>query len=862
MNVSENDRYKKYTATALQTVFVYDFPVYDGESVVVVQEGTELTYGVDYTVSDVGETAGGNVTLTVGATEDDIVVVYSGTPEARTTQYTGTTVDVDAANTSDNTLTFQTQQLRRDVGRSIRNNITDGAMDELPDISDRKSNLASWDSSGNLTYEDPSTGVLSGYLKKDQNLSDVDSVATARTNLGLGDSATKDVGTSAGTVASGTDSRFLTSGQKGALTGGASVNASSLHTHTNLIPTSQKGVASGVATLNTLGKLTETEIPDGVVTSAATGSTDNEIVVFNSTSGSSIKNSSKSLPTGAVVGTTDTQTLTNKTLDVDSNTVSNIEVDNLKAGVLDIDLSSVAVTDTTIPSAKATKTYADTKAGSVSNIGTGIGIGHSVLAGDLKLKTIKPGVGIAITEDTDDITIINTGGGGGGGGIVAFQNIGTGDGEVFKDIQSGTTARLRTILAGDNITVTNNEDDIEIDVTGLGTMASQDADDVAITGGTITNVAITASTLSLSAPLSIESGGTGATDVSGARANLGLGTIATQDADDITITGGSITGITDIAIADGGTGASTASDARDNLGLTIGTDVQAYDATLQSISALGTASDKYAYTTGIDTWAEGDITAAGRAILDDADASAQRTTLGLGTIATQDSDDVTITGGSITGITDLAIADGGTGASTATVAFDNLSPTTTKGDIIVNNGTDNIRLAVGSNSQVIVADSSESSGARWGNANGGILVANRITTAQSLPASVYTEIIFNSESGDMTDWFDTSNGRFTPLKAGNYIVSFNALVQAVPLGIQMGVQLRKNGSTNLAATFETRNFTANQSKGVTAVAYLNGSTDYISAYIYNGNSSALNSSSTPDQLNLQIAFLGEPAKPA
>ena len=56
---------------------------------------------------------------------------------------------------------------------------------------------------------------------------------------------------------------------------------------------------------------------------------------------------------------TGTQTLTNKTIDADNNTVSNLEVDNLKSGVLDTDLSSVAATDTTIPSAKAVKTYVD-----------------------------------------------------------------------------------------------------------------------------------------------------------------------------------------------------------------------------------------------------------------------------------------------------------------------------------------------------------------------------------------------------------------------------------------------------------------------------------------------------------------------
>ena len=115
----------------------------------------------------------------------------------------------------------------------------------------------------------------------------------------------------------------------------------------------------------------------------------------------------------------------------------------------------------------------------------------------------------------------------------------------------------------------------------------------------------------------------------------------------ITATGGTITGITDLAVADGGTGASDPAAARANLGIAIGTNVQAYDATLQSLSALGTAANRYAYTTGVDTWVEGTITAAGRAILDDADAAAQRTTLGLGTMATQAADNVAITGGTV-----------------------------------------------------------------------------------------------------------------------------------------------------------------------------------------------------------------------
>jgi hypothetical protein len=61
----------------------------------------------------------------------------------------------------------------------------------------------------------------------------------------------------------------------------------------------------------------------------------------------------------------------------------------------------------------------------------------------------------------------------------------------------------------------------------------------------------------------------------------------------------------------------------------------------------------------------------------------------------------------------VAIANGGTGQTTKTEAFDALSPTTTKGDIIVSNGTDNVRLGVGTNNQVLTADSTTATGLKW-----------------------------------------------------------------------------------------------------------------------------------------------------
>ena len=66
----------------------------------------------------------------------------------------------------------------------------------------------------------------------------------------------------------------------------------------------------------------------------------------------------------------------------------------------------------------------------------------------------------------------------------------------------------------------------------------------------------------------------------------------------------------------------------------------------------------------------------------------------------------------------VAIANGGTGQTTQTAAFDALAPTTTKADIIVHNGTDNVRLSVGTDGQTLVADSSQTTGLKWSQISG------------------------------------------------------------------------------------------------------------------------------------------------
>jgi hypothetical protein len=74
--------------------------------------------------------------------------------------------------------------------------------------------------------------------------------------------------------------------------------------------------------------------------------------------------------------------------------------------------------------------------------------------------------------------------------------------------------------------------------------------------------------------------------------------------------------------------------------------------------------------------------------------------------------------GDITGLP-WDIGEGGTGQTTQTAAFDALSPTTTKGDVIASDGSDNVRLPVGSDGQVLTADAAQATGLKWATPSGG-----------------------------------------------------------------------------------------------------------------------------------------------
>ncbi len=215
--------------------------------------------------------------------------------------------------------------------------------------------------------------------------------------------------------------------------------------------------------------------------------------------------------------------------------------------------------------------------------------GATSVAGNPDIVLVA-GANITLTGTSPNQIKISSSGGGSGGMNSWILRGNSGPQQTITDANNVTIAGGGglTSVASATDTVTVQTTGVLEDLNTLGAPAS-DGQFIVATGAGV---------------FAYESGAT-------ARASLGLGTIATQNANLVAITGGSITGITDLAILDGGTGASTAQAAIDALtavsGATTGhvlTKDGSGNATFQAASGgiAGTiAADQIAVGTGADT---------------------------------------------------------------------------------------------------------------------------------------------------------------------------------------------------------------------------------------------------------------------
>jgi len=136
------------------------------------------------------------------------------------------------------------------------------------------------------------------------------------------------------------------------------------------------------------------------------------------------------------------------------------------------------------------------------------------------------------------------------------------------------------------------------------------------------------------------------------------------------------------------------------------------DAGLNSIASLTTAADKMIYTTASDTYAVTSLTSFGRSLIDDADASAARTTLDVDAAGTDNSTDVTLAGsrnyitlsGQAITVGEIDISDDtnlAVDSSTITLTADTLS--------VTSGGIDTTQLAAGAVTEAKVERTVDSS---------------------------------------------------------------------------------------------------------------------------------------------------------
>jgi len=121
----------------------------------------------------------------------------------------------------------------------------------------------------------------------------------------------------------------------------------------------------------------------------------------------------------------------------------------------------------------------------------------------------------------------------------------------------------------------------------------------------------------------------------------------------------------------------------------------------------------------------------------------------------------------------------------------------------------------------------------------GIVAAHRSTDMVRVNGE---QIVFNAETFDVSGWYDTTTGLYTPLVAGYYRISWNVRSRDLPASdaIFWESQLAKNGAAVARGSSAVGNGFATLSSPGSALVVANGTTDYFSVAIFHNDGGGMN----------------------
>jgi len=172
--------------------------------------------------------------------------------------------------------------------------------------------------------------------------------------------------------------------------------------------------------------------------------------------------------------------------------------------------------------------------------------------------------------------------------------------------------------------------------------------------------------------------------------------------------------------------------------------------------------------------------------------------------------------------------------SDGTVTTAKLASTTGSGAVVLATSPTLVTPALGTPSALVLTNATGLPQAGLGTnvvGNGPSFSAYQ-SSAQTLSSTTFTKINFQTEEWDTNNNFDNAtNMRFTPTVAGYYVITAGVATAASATGVIL--RLYKNGSSHRTLYYNGFGSFANANGGYgAAMAFCNGSTDYLEIYAY------------------------------